>query len=259
MSESKMIFSKNLKLLLDRNNISQVELSKILGVSESSVGKWLLQKSMPRMNIIEKLAQYFQVDTTYFFKETDKNSLELTARDERDIKKHLDKFKKVITSDNAPYGLHRARKESFFNGEKIIAVRKCVDRPIFSYVDFNSYVSATFYVIKPANIDLKYLTGILNSKLIAFWLKNKGKMQGSNYQVDKEPLLNIPIVNTKDEKVKSKLVKLVDNIIAINKKLVGENNPNTKEILERQVRALDGEIDRLVYGLYGLTDEEVGL
>lgn len=175
------------------------------------------------------------------------------------IKKHLDKFKKVITSDNAPYGLHRARKESFFNGEKIIAVRKCVDRPIFSYVDFNSYVSATFYVIKPANIDLKYLTGILNSKLIAFWLKNKGKMQGSNYQVDKEPLLNIPIVNTKDEKVKSKLVKLVDNIIAINKKLVGENNPNTKEILERQVRALDGEIDRLVYGLYGLTDEEVGL
>lgn len=173
------------------------------------------------------------------------------------IKKHLDKFKKVITSDNAPYGLHRARKESFFNGEKIIAVRKCVDRPIFSYVDFNSYLSATFYVIKPANIDLKYLTGILNSKLIAFWLKNKGKMQGSNYQVDKEPLLNIPIVNTKDEKVKSKLVKLVDNIIAINKKLVGENNPNTKEILERQVRALDGEIDKLVYGLYGLSDNEI--
>lgn len=175
------------------------------------------------------------------------------------IKKHLDKFKKVITSDNAPYGLHRARKESFFNGEKIIAVRKCVDRPIFSYVDFNSYVSATFYVIKPANIDLKYLTGILNSKLIAFWLKNKGKMQGSNYQVDKEPLLNIPIVNTKDEKVKSKLVKLVDNIIAINKKLVGENNPNTKEILERQVRALDGEIDKLVYGLYQLTEEEINI
>lgn len=101
MSESKMIFSKNLKLLLDRNNISQVELSKILGVSESSVGKWLLQKSMPRMNIIEKLAQYFQVDTTYFFKETDKNSLKLTARDERDIKKHLDKALENLENDEA--------------------------------------------------------------------------------------------------------------------------------------------------------------
>ncbi|MBE5061029.1 helix-turn-helix transcriptional regulator [Megamonas funiformis] len=96
-----MIFSKNLKLLLDRNNISQVELSKILGVSESSVGKWLLQKSMPRMNIIEKLAQYFQVDTTYFFKETDKNSLKLTARDERDIKKHLDKALENLENDEA--------------------------------------------------------------------------------------------------------------------------------------------------------------
>lgn len=101
MSESKMIFSKNLKLLLDRNNISQVELSKILGVSESSVGKWLLQKSMPRMNIIEKLAQYFQVDTTYFFKETDKNSLKLTTRDERDIKKHLDKALENLENDEA--------------------------------------------------------------------------------------------------------------------------------------------------------------
>lgn len=30
------------------------------------------------------------------------------------LKKHLDKFKKVITSDNKPYGLHRARDEKFF-------------------------------------------------------------------------------------------------------------------------------------------------
>ena len=85
MSESKMIFSKNLKLLLDRNNISQVELSKILGVSESSVGKWLLQKSMPRMTIIEKLAQYFQVDKTYFFKDTNNELPELTEKNNKDF------------------------------------------------------------------------------------------------------------------------------------------------------------------------------
>lgn len=41
------------------------------------------------------------------------------------IKKHLDQFRKVITSDNKPYGLHRARDEYFFKGEKIVAVRKC--------------------------------------------------------------------------------------------------------------------------------------
>lgn len=102
------------------------------------------------------------------------------------LKKHLDKFQNVITSDNKPYGLHRARDEKFFTGSpRIVALRKCVGEPKFSYVDFDCYVSATFYVIKTQRINVKYLTTILNSKLIAFWLKHKGKMQGNNYQIDK--------------------------------------------------------------------------
>ena len=43
----------------------------------------------------------------------------------QNLKSHLDNFKNVITSDNRPYGLHRARKESFFLSGKIISVRKC--------------------------------------------------------------------------------------------------------------------------------------
>lgn len=120
------------------------------------------------------------------------------------LKKHLDKFQNVITSDNKPYGLHRARDEKFFTGSpRIVALRKCVGEPKFSYVDFDCYVSATFYVIKTQRINVKYLTAILNSKLIAFWLKHKGKMQGNNYQIDKEPLLNIPIVTIKFQKSKN--------------------------------------------------------
>ncbi|WP_218978857.1 type IIG restriction enzyme/methyltransferase, partial [Campylobacter jejuni] len=127
------------------------------------------------------------------------------------LKKHLDKFQNVITSDNKPYGLHRARDEKFFTGSpRIVALRKCVGEPKFSYVDFDCYVSATFYVIKTQRINVKYLTAILNSKLIAFWLKHKGKMQGNNYQIDKEPLLNIPIVtiNSKNQKIADELINL---------------------------------------------------
>jgi adenine-specific DNA-methyltransferase len=112
------------------------------------------------------------------------------------IKNHLDKFQNVITSDNKPYGLHRARKERFFKGEKIIVLRKCVNQPVFTYTDFDCYVSATFYVIKSERINLLYLTTLLNSKLMAFWLKHKGKMQGNNYQLDKEPLLALPLYQT---------------------------------------------------------------
>lgn len=52
-----------------------------------------------------------------------KNPLEMEAYPA--LKKHLDQFKKVITSDNYPYGLHRARTENLFVGEKIISLRKC--------------------------------------------------------------------------------------------------------------------------------------
>lgn len=109
------------------------------------------------------------------------------------IKEHLDRFTAVITSDNKPYGLHRARDESFFKGEKIMSVRKC-SQPTFTYTDFDCYVSQTFMVIKTERINAKYLTALLNSRLIAFWLKYSGKMQGDLYQIDKEPLLKIPIL-----------------------------------------------------------------
>lgn len=104
MTESKVIFSKKLRALLDKKNITQVELSKILGVSESTVGKWLLQKSMPRMTIIEKLTNYFQVDKTYFFNDNDSDLLnennlpELTAKDEREIESDLEDMMHSVAS-----------------------------------------------------------------------------------------------------------------------------------------------------------------
>ncbi|HAA2202137.1 TPA_asm: class I SAM-dependent DNA methyltransferase [Campylobacter jejuni] len=165
------------------------------------------------------------------------------------LKKHLDKFQNVITSDNKPYGLHRARDEKFFTGSpRIVALRKCVGEPKFSYVDFDCYVSATFYVIKTQRINVKYLTAILNSKLIAFWLKHKGKMQGNNYQIDKEPLLNIPIVtiNSKNQKIADELINLVDEILKAKEQ---DKNANIQE--------LENKINSIVYKLYNLTEEEI--
>lgn len=159
------------------------------------------------------------------------------------LKKHLDRFKNVITSDNRPYGLHRAREERFFKGETIIAQRKCPYRPSFTYADFDSYVSATFYLIQTNRVDMKYLVALLNSKLIAYWLKYKGKMQGNNYQIDKEPLLNIPLIAPKDT---SKIEALATTILAI----------KTKDV-DSDIGDFEDKIDKLVYQLYCLTEEEI--
>ena len=136
------------------------------------------------------------------------------------IKKHLDKFQKIITSHNKPYGLHRARDEKFFTGEKILSLRKCVE-PTFTYTDFDCYVSQTYFSIKTDRLNLKFLTAVLNSNLMKFWLKHKGKMQGDIFQVDKEPLLGMPVktsdnINDFSEKV--------DDIILFNQQLQEHRN-----------------------------------
>ena len=162
------------------------------------------------------------------------------------IKDHLDSVKKAITSDNKPYGLHRAREERFFTGEKIISQRKCVEKPIFSYNNFDCYVPAMYYVIQTKRWNMKFLTGILNSKLIAFWLRNKGKMQGGNYQVDKEPLLSIPLLEPTfiDHNNEQEIIHLVDTILE-------------KKASQEDTKNLEAQIDSKVYELYGLTEGEI--
>lgn len=58
----KNVFSKNLKKYMDQYEINNAELSRILGVSESTVGKWVLKKAVPRMGIVEKLSIIFHIE-----------------------------------------------------------------------------------------------------------------------------------------------------------------------------------------------------
>jgi adenine-specific DNA-methyltransferase len=90
---------------------------------------------------------------------------------------------------------------------------------------------------------MKYLTALLNSKLIAYWLRHKGKMQGNNFQIDKEPLLAIPLIKPKD-----KVSKIIENIVT---KIIEE------KAQEKKTGKMEQQIDNLVYRLYDLTYEEV--
>ena len=174
------------------------------------------------------------------------------------LKAHLDRFKDVITSDNKPYGLHRARVESFFVGEKIVALRKCANRPIFAYANGENYMSATFYIIKTNRVNMRYLTGLLNSKLIEFWLKNKGKMQGANYQLDKEPLQQIPIATPPIE-IQELIANIVDYIISIK-----YSNYQISELISNKLisdffeRIIDGCIYEIYFSNY-MKEKEIDI
>ena len=145
------------------------------------------------------------------------------------------------------YHLHWSRDEIFFQeGEKILSIRKC-EEPTFIYTEQPAYVMMAINVIKTKRWDNKLLVAIFNSKLIKFWFEHNGKMQGSHFQVDKEPLLNIPI-KTPDKKLEMEVINLVNHIIAEFKK----NN-------KANIKFFEAEIDQLVYKLYGLTREEIAI
>lgn len=60
--ETRRIISENLtRLMKEHNDMSQRELGNIAKVSESTVGKWLLLKSTPRMGAIQKIADHFGI------------------------------------------------------------------------------------------------------------------------------------------------------------------------------------------------------
>ena len=182
-----------------------------------------------------------------------KNKSEMKAYP--NLKAHLDKFIQVITSDNKPYGLHRARDEKFFRGEKIVSLRKTAE-PCFTYTDFDCYVSQSYNVIKTERFNLKFLTAILNSNVIKFWLRYKGKMQGDNFQVDKEPLLELPLI-VPTESEQAHLSVLADQMITAQEQLNSAISDSDKKFLQQRVDILDEQINTVVYGLYGLTADEV--
>ena len=100
---------------------------------------------------------------------------------------------------------------------------------------------------------MKFLTGLLNSKLIYFWLYHQGKRQGDQLQVDKAPLLEIPIIKKEDDKV----IKNVELLIRLYKKLETINLEREKEIILKQIKALERQIDEIIYKLYDLNKEEI--
>ena len=173
------------------------------------------------------------------------------------LKAHLDRYKKILTSAFAPYGLHRARDEKFFKGKSIFLLRK-TKLPAFTYVDFPCYVSRAFLVLHPnIDIDYQYLTGLLNSSLIYFWFTKKGKKQGEQLQIDIEPLLKVPLIKP-DRNIQKNIGRLVDKITNLNNDLnSAHKGSNEWSLINSEIERIDKKIDEEVYRLYGLTPEEI--
>ena len=166
------------------------------------------------------------------------------------IKKHLDKFyselEKRYDKGDTPYNLRNCAYLEDFEKPKIVWAS--VGENEYSYIEKGIYLLDTNYFLVCDNESiLKYLIAIFNSKLFLFALSYKDTPLGDggawrHYKYNLEEM-TIPEV---DKKTEIKIENLVDKVIEGKK-----NNVDTKELEE--------EIDRVVYKLYNLNENEISI
>ena len=155
------------------------------------------------------------------------------------IKTHLGQFKTIMDDQVSRYeekypwfALHRPREQKIFESEKIINPQHA-QQIVFAYLNEPIYSSRDVYYITPKNKklheSLKFVCAILNSNIIKFWLKHKGKRKGFAYELKTTPLSKIPFrcidfSNKKEIKTHDILVKKVEAMIETKKRLAEFNN-----------------------------------
>ena len=113
--------------------------------------------------------------------------------------------------------------------------------------------------------DLQYFLGLLNSRLLTFRFRYIGKLKSGGIieyfwnSVSKLPIHRIDFSNPSEKAQHDKLVTLVDSMLELQKKYREARMEIDKELYEQRIKVVDAQIDRLVYDLYGLTEEEIGI
>ncbi|PDW63745.1 restriction endonuclease [Helicobacter pylori] len=173
------------------------------------------------------------------------------------LKAHLDSHYDAIATrsdqGDTPYHLRNCAYLEDFEKEKIV-YGEIVQEPRF-YLDNGEcglgyfYAEATSFILTGEH--LRYLLGMLHSKLITFAFKTfyaGGGLGESGYRYKKAFIERLPIpkITEKNQELADKITDCAERIL---KSKAKDPKANTQE--------LEKEIDALVYQLYNLTDEEI--
>jgi len=153
------------------------------------------------------------------------------------------------------------RDPHLFEGERILVRRIVGNTLISAYTDGDYVTSQLLQIVKPfEQSDTKFLIGIINSKLLAFYFRKKYNRQDITfpeiriYELSKLPIKKVDKTN---QPLKDEIVKFVDLILCSHKELRNKTLAEKSEQLKHRIDHFQNKIDELVYQLYGLTEEEI--
>ena len=189
------------------------------------------------------------------------------------IKKHLSRFQ-VIMQDrretrkgaNCWWHLHWPRDERLWKSSKILSVQMA-SRPSFVPAWHPVYVPFSVNVFVPADTTrerLDYVCGLLNSRLMWKWYQHHAKRRGVGLEINvnvlaRTPIRRIDFSDRADKARHERMAALVGRMLSLHKQLESAATAHRKTLIQRRIDAVDRQLDRLVYELYELTDEEIAI
>lgn len=146
-----------------------------------------------------------------------------------------------------------------------LLVPDIADRAAFAYDNEGQYAFTSGYAItlRTAKESPHYLLGVLNSAVLNFYLRRiSTPMRGGFFRyftqfIEQLPIRTIDFTNPADAARHDRMVSLVTEMLDLHARLAAEGVPHEKAGLQRRIDQTDRQIDRLVYELYGLTEEEI--
>lgn len=141
-----------------------------------------------------------------------------------------------------------------------ILIQKTGDSVIATYDDSGIYPEQSLYFLynSKSRVELKYILGLLNSSVLDVYYKAKCLTnKDSIAQVKKVDLDSMPIPDVAFDKPEecqghAKMVELVDQLLDAKCRARNCTLPQERNLIERQIERLLGNIDKLAHDCYGL-------
>ncbi len=177
----------------------------------------------------------------------DKNNAPINIDDYPAIKNHLNQYYPYLEKRQdkgiTPYNLRNCAYLAEFEKEKIVYPNMTKFLP-FTYESREVYTNQKCFIVTGEH--LKYLTAYLNSKLFKSIFKdNFPELQGGTRELSKVFFEQLPIPKISKAE-QQPFIDLVDQIL-------------TAKQQGRNTTTLEAEIDKKVYQLYNLTDDEINI
>jgi len=153
------------------------------------------------------------------------------------------------------------RDPVLFEGERIL-VRRIVGKTLISAYTNSDYVtSQLLQIVKPFNqSETKFLLGVLNSNLLAFYFRKKYNRQDKTFpEIRIYELASLPIkqAGKSQIEVEKEIVKHVDVLLKLHEEIKEEKLQNKIEQIKQRIEHSEEKINQLVYELYELTPAEI--